>query len=170
MVSFNTNIKKFSKKGEKTGWTYIEIPSDIANKLFPGNKKSFRVKGKLDDYTIKQAALMPMGKGDFILALNSDMRKGTGKKYGDELSIKIEADRSEVKLSSELLECLEEESKALEHFYKLPPSHQKYYSRWIESAKTFETKSKRIAMAVNSLLKGYHYGEMIRESQGKPIK
>lgn len=167
MVSFISAIRKFSKKGEKTGWTYIEIPPELAQKLFPGNKKSFRVKGRLDNFKIEQAALMPMGKGVFILPLNSEMRKGTGKKEGDEINVRIEIDKSPVLLSEDLLECLEEEPKALEHFNKLPPSHQKYYSRWIQSAKTFETKSKRIAMAVNALIKGYHYGEMIRESKGR---
>lgn len=167
MISFTASIKKFSKNGEKTGWTYVEIPAELAQKLFPGNKKSFRVKGSLDNFEIVQVALMPMGKGSFILPLNSEMRKGTGKKAGDEIHVRIEIDKSPVLLSEELLECLEEEPKALEHFRKLPPSHQKYYSRWIQSAKTFDTKSKRIAMAVNALLKGYHYGEMIRESKGK---
>ena len=167
MVTFTAIIKKFSKKGEKTGWTYIELDAKLAQKLFPGNKKSFRVKGRLDNFKIAQVALMPMGKGSFILPLNSEMRKGTGKIAGDELNVSISIDNSEVKISGELLECLDEEPKALEQFYKLPPSHQKYYSRWIQSAKTFDTKSKRIAMAVNALLKGYHFGEMLRESKGR---
>ena len=38
----------------------------IANKLNPGVKKSYRVKGKLDDLAIEKTALIPMGKGDFI--------------------------------------------------------------------------------------------------------
>lgn len=167
MVSFISAIRKFSKKGEKTGWTYIEIPAESAQELFPGNKISFRVKGRLDNFKIEQVALMPMGKGSFILPLNSGMRKGTGKKAGDVLNVSIVLDNSPVLLSEELLECLEEEPKALEQFKKLPPSHQKYYSKWIQSTKTFDTKSKRIAMAVNALLKGYHYGEMIRESKGR---
>jgi hypothetical protein len=41
MVQFTTTIKQFGKQGEKTGWTYIEIPADIAEKLIPGNKKGF---------------------------------------------------------------------------------------------------------------------------------
>lgn len=43
-VQFTTTIHKFDKQGEKTGWTYFEIPADLAQKLKPGNKKSFRVK------------------------------------------------------------------------------------------------------------------------------
>ena len=80
MVSFTTTIHKFAQQGEKTGWTYIEIPVDIAEKLQPGNRKGFRVKGKLDNHKISNIALIPMGGGKFILTLNAALRKATGKK------------------------------------------------------------------------------------------
>ena len=82
MIEFTATLKQFSEQGEKTGWTYIEIPIDIAQQLKPGNKKSFRVRGKLDKYPIEHIALMPMGAGVFIMAVNADMRKGMGKKKG----------------------------------------------------------------------------------------
>ena len=44
MIKFTATILKFDKQGEKTGWTYIIIPSEMAQQLYPGNKKSFRVK------------------------------------------------------------------------------------------------------------------------------
>jgi len=134
-------------------------------KNFVETKKLFRVKGKLDEYEIKQVALIPMGKESFILPLNAEMRKGTCKKVGDVLNIIIEIDKSEIMLSPELLYCLEEEPVALKNFTKLPPSHQKYYSRWIESARTFDTKAKRIASARNALKSNLHYGEMIRSNK-----
>ena len=71
MITFNATIKKFGHQGEKTGWTYIEIPEAIAQQLMPDNKKSFRVKGKLDEYTFEGRSLVPTGGGDFILALNA---------------------------------------------------------------------------------------------------
>jgi hypothetical protein len=87
MVKFTTIILKFDKKGDKTGWTYIVIPANIALKLKPGNKKSFRVKGKLDSFLIAKTALLPMGKGEFILPLNTTIRKGIGKQAGAPLNI-----------------------------------------------------------------------------------
>ena len=42
MVCFSTIIKKFEEKGEKTGWTYIDIQAGIAQQLIPNNKKAFR--------------------------------------------------------------------------------------------------------------------------------
>lgn len=168
MVSFTTTILRFNEMGEKTGWTYIEVPAEYAEKLKPGNRKSFRVCGKLDDHAIKSVALMPMGEGDFIMPLNAEIRKGIGKRKGAKLSVKIEVDDSPIKLSDDLLDCLSDEPKALEFFQKLTPGHQKYFSNWIESAKTEPTKAKRIAMSVNALARGLHYGLMIREQKNGP--
>ena len=75
MICYQTIIKKFGAQGEKTGWTYIEVPAKIAQQIYPNTKKSFRVKGKLDALEISGMALIPMGEGDFILALKADVRK-----------------------------------------------------------------------------------------------
>ena len=44
MVRFTATIKRFAEQGEKTGWTYIDVPVALAEKLQPGNKKGFRVR------------------------------------------------------------------------------------------------------------------------------
>lgn len=162
MVKFSATIKQFAEQGEKTGWTYVEIPFDIADQLKPGNKKSFRVKGLLDAYPIKQVALMPMGGGNFIMAINAEMRKGIKKRKGAMLQLQLQEDKEKVKPSAVLLECLNDEPAAKTFFESLPYGHQNYFSKWIESAKTEETKTKRIAFAVDALSKKMDYGTMIR--------
>lgn len=162
MIKFTTTILKFDTKGEKTGWTYIVIPAEFAQQLKPNFKKSFRVKGKLDSHTIKQTALIPMGEGDFILPMNAAIRKATGKHKGSQLNVQLALDESDFLFSKEMMECLEDEPKALENFKKLSGSEQKYFSKWIDSAKTSDTKAKRILQMLNAMLKGYRYGEMIR--------
>lgn len=164
-ISFNTALQKFNEKGEKTGWTYIEVPADLAKKLKPGQKQSFRVKGKLDAYKIEQVALIPMGGGSFIMAVNATMRKGIGKKHGAMVKVELTCDDREIPLSSDFMSCLEDEPAALRYFQSLPKGHQKYFSQWIESAKTEATKTKRIALAVNALSRNMGYGEMIREDK-----
>src|SRR5436190_15359117 len=106
MIQFTTRILQFGQQGEKTGWHYIEIPADLAQKLKPGNKKSFRVKGKLDDHSIKGVALLPMGGGKFIMAVNAAMRKAIHKKKGAMLKIRLEADNKGYQLNKEFVECL----------------------------------------------------------------
>ena len=165
MVQFSTTLLQFKEQGEKTGWTYIEIPAKFAQQLKPGNKKSFRVKGKLDNYAIKSVALLPMGEGDFIMAVNATMRKGIGKRKGDKVKVQIAADDKLPELCAELLECLSDEPSAEEHFNSLPFSHRLYFSKWIESAKTTPTKSKRIAMSVNALARKWGFPEMLRAAK-----
>jgi len=167
MVIFTTIILKFGGQGEKTGWTYIEVPSDIAEKLKPGNKKSFRVKGKLDAHKIAGVALLPMGNGDFIIAVNAAMRKAIGKRKGAMLTAQLEVDNAPLKINKDFLECLNDEPAAVKHFNSLAKGHQNYFSKWIESAKTDQTKTRRIAMAVSALSRCLGFPEMLREHKAK---
>lgn len=167
MINYTTTILRFDKQGEKTGWTYIEVPVDIALLLKPGNKKSFRVKGKLDHFKISSVALLPMGGGNFIMALNASMRKGIGKKEGAMLSVSLEEDKTPFVFNDDFLLCLEDEPKAKEYFKTLAPSHQKYFSKWIEDAKTDATRTKRIAQALSALSIGYGFPEMLRALKSK---
>lgn len=148
--------------GEKTGWTYIDIPQTMAQQLKPGCKQSFRVKGKLNELTIQQQAIIPMGGGDFILPLKADLRRQLKVKQGDVLVVSLAEDTTEFVLSPELMECLEDAPAGLTFFKTLTGSHQKYFSNWINSAKAEATRAKRIAMAVNALERNMGYPEMIR--------
>lgn len=168
-VQFNTPILKFGSKGEKSGWTYIDIPADIAQKLKPGNKKEFKVKGKLDNYAIKRRSVMPRGDGNFIMPINAALRKEIGKRQGAMLRVQLEEDTSEFVFNNDFIECLRDDPEAQLFFKTLPGSHQRYFSKWIDSAKTEPTRVKRISMAVNALARKWGYAEMIRASQGKPL-
>ena len=165
MVQFTTIIKQFAEQGEKTGWTYIEVPNDIAEQLIPGNRKGFRVKGKLDNFIIRGIALLPMGGGNFILTLNARLRKGIRKKKGAMLEVKLQVDKEGYTLNEDFMACLEDEPAAKRHFFTLTGSHRNYFSKWIDSAKTEPTKTKRIAMAINALSKNWGYPEMIRNNR-----
>jgi hypothetical protein len=74
MLSFQATILKFSGKGEKTGWTYVEIPPGIILKLELKNKKGFRIRGFVDDIQIEKLSTYPVGGGNFILAINSGLK------------------------------------------------------------------------------------------------
>ena len=162
MVQFTATIKKFGSQGEKTGWTYIEVPAAVAEKLKPGSKKGFRVRGKLDNYNFSMIALLPMGGGDFIMTLNAATRKGIKKQKGATVQVKMEVDTNEIKPPEELMECLQDEPDALAYFNSITKGHQNYFTNWINSAKTDPTKAKRIAATINALKRNWDYGQMIR--------
>ena len=162
MVSYVTTILKFGQQGEKTGWTYIMIPSGLAQQIKPGNRKSFRVKGSLDQYPVKGVALLPMGEGNFIMPLNAAMRKGIRKQKGASLQVKLEIDTEEIRPPEDLIACLADEPEARKKFDSLSKGHQNYFVKWITSAKTDETKAKRIAYTIRFLSKGHNFPEMLR--------
>jgi hypothetical protein len=165
MISFNTVIQKFDQQGEKTGWTYIEVSRELIEKIKPGQKQSFRVKGKLDNYSISAIALLPMGDGHFIMPLNASMRKAVGKRKGAMLKVQLTEDKQGYIMNRDFMDCIKDDPAAKKFFSQLPGAHQRYFSKWIDTAKTEPTKVKRIMMAVNALAKGWGYTEMLRNSR-----
>ena len=81
--------------------------------------------------------------------------------HGAMVKIQLTEDRSEFVFNGDFMECLNDEPKALDFFKTLPGSHQRYFSKWIDSAKTEQTKAKRIAQAVNALAKKQGYPQML---------
>lgn len=165
MIQFTTTILKFGKQGEKTGWTYIEIPAGLAQQLKQGNKKEFKVKGKLNKHRISRVSLLPMGGGVFIMPLNAEMRKAIGKRQGAMLDVQLQEDKSEFVFNPDFMHCLNDDPSAKKFFEGLTGSHQRYFSKWIDSAKTEPTRIKRISMAVNALARNMGYGEMLRAAK-----
>ncbi|WCT11395.1 YdeI/OmpD-associated family protein [Mucilaginibacter jinjuensis] len=169
MIKFDTIIYQFAEQGEKTGWSYIIIPQDLALELKPGNKKSFRVKGFLDHFPIAGVALMPWGDGSFIMAINADMRKGIHKSKGATIAVQLEThDDYVVEMPEDLQECFDcEQPEALEFFNSLPRGHRDYFIKWINSAKTEPTRATRIANTINAAARRMGYSEMIRDLKAK---
>lgn len=163
MINFAAVLQKFGDKGEKTGWTYIEVPAKTAERLKENNKKSFRVKGKIDSHNITGIALIPMGNGSFILAVNAVMRKAIKKIHGAAVLVQLEEDKTPVKLSADLMVCLNDDPDAVKYFNTLPPSHRNWYSNWIKGAKTEITKAKRIAAVIKACTLKLTFSEMIRQ-------
>ena len=161
-VTLKTTLLKYGQNGEKTGWTYVDIPAELAEILKSGQRSSFRVKGLLDTYPLRQVALIPVGEGAFVLPVNANMRRIIRKEAGAMVQLSLEADDEPLAQSADLLTCLADAPDAHAHFDSLPPGHQRYYTKWIESAKTPQTKAKRIAQAITGFSLKMDYGDMIR--------
>lgn len=162
MVSFKALLQKFGSNGEKTGWTYFNIPAIIAQQLKPAYKKSFRVKGKIDNHQIKAVSLTPMGDGFFILAVNSEIRKSIKKIHGEMVEVQIEEDFEKLVPDRELIMCLKDEPLAYDYFKNLPPSHQNWFSNWVKIAKTETTIIKRISVIVKACSQKISFSDMMK--------
>ncbi len=165
MLSFKAPLLKFDRQGEKTGWTYIEVPIKVTEKLQPGRKTAYRVKGMMDDYSFEKVSLIPMGEGQFIIPVNAAMRKAIGKTKGAIVKISIDYDERQIELDPDFMQCLDDEPAAKDFFSTLTIGHRNYFSKWIESAKTPETKARRISQAVSGLANKWDYGQMIRANK-----
>lgn len=167
MPQFKSIIQKFTSKGEKTGWRYVDIPPDILTKLKLKNKKIFRIKGVIDDLKFERLACYPIGEGNFIIALDGQLRKELGKDEGAMVSIRFELDKAEALQSPELTACLEEDKVAKKQFDSLLLSHRNYFHRYVYTAKGAPTKAGRIVNVINAMYKKQDFGEMIRSLKKK---
>ncbi|MEQ7801061.1 YdeI/OmpD-associated family protein [Pedobacter sp. ASV1-7] len=167
MVTFKAEIERFAEMGEKSGWTYVFISQAIANEIKADCKKSFRVKGHLDQVEIEGVSLVPMGGGDFIMALNATLRKKLKKDLGAVVALELEEDKDfKIEMPEDLQLCLIDEPHLLKNFLKQPKSHQNWYINWLNSAKTEPTRTKRIVKIVSAMDKGWDFGTMMRD--GRP--
>jgi hypothetical protein len=162
VFSFTSIIQKFSSRGEKTGWTYVEIPPELVVKLQLPSKRGFRIKGIMDDVKFSRLSTYPVGGGNFIVAINRDLKKKLAKKEGALLRIKFQLDEKKAPQSPELLIALKEEKKALQVFRKQPFSHQNYFHRYVAAAKTKATRATRIVNIITAMYRGQDFGAMIR--------
>lgn len=81
------------------------------------------------------------------------------------VKVQLSEDKTEFVFNKDFIECLADEPNAGAFFKTLPGSHQRYFSKWIDDAKTEQTKTKRIAQAVTALSKKQNYAEMIRSNK-----
>ncbi|TSD62680.1 DUF1905 domain-containing protein [Inquilinus sp. KBS0705] len=167
MVDFNTIILQFGEFGDKTGWTYIEIPADIAQQILPGNKRAFRVMGFLDNYAVSGMSALPHGGGNFILALRKEVCKAIRKSKGAMLRVQLQHDKDfKIEMPADLQECFDfEQPEAYEYFSGLSKSHQGYFIKWINDAKTEQTRANRIVNTINAAARRMDYGMMLREQK-----
>jgi uncharacterized protein YdeI (YjbR/CyaY-like superfamily) len=85
------------------------------------------------------------------------------------ISVQLKEDNTPRIIPEWLTDCLDDEPEASGYFYGLNNSHQDYFIKWIESAKTETTKTKRLALCITAFTRKMSYGEMIRASRTENI-
>ena len=142
-------LQKFPGKG---GWTFAEIPDVLADKH--SQFGWVKVRGSIDGFEIKNYNLQPMGNGKLFLPVKAEIRKTIKKQAGDFVQVILYKDNTPLEIPEELLICLADEPKAHEKFQQLTEAQQKGITNWIYSAKTDETKAKRINATMDKILNG----------------
>ncbi len=146
-------LEKFSGKG---GWTYVSLPEIKPDRSVPFGW--VKVRGSIDDYELKHYKLMPKGNGEMFLPVRSEIREKIRKEAGDHVSVRLFLDRSDYVVPKEVLDCFENEPKALLNtFLAFSDSEKKAYIDWVLSANTDETKVKRISQMMSRLERGLKF-------------
>jgi hypothetical protein len=134
------------------GGAYVEVPFDV-EKAF-GSKRP-KVKATIDGIPYR-GTLVRMGTECHLLLILKSIRVQTGKTFGDEVHLTVEADTSlrVVELPEGLKRAFQSEKEAKAFFEKLSYTHQKEYVTWINDAKKEETRQARVIKTIEMLKKG----------------
>lgn len=168
MVTFSAEIERFESNGDKTGWSYVFVPQEIANQIKPDHRREFRVRGFLDQVKVNGMCMMPVKGDGFILPLKKELRRTLKKEEGHHLNIQLEFDADfKIEMPADLEICLAQEDGLLERFVAMTKSHQNYFINWLNTAKTEPTRTKRLVMIVNAIAHQWDFGMMIREGKAR---
>jgi len=154
LVSKEYLLQKFQGKG---GWTFAEIPEVQQDKHSPFGW--VKVRGSIDGFEFKNYRLQPMGNGRLFFPVKAEIRKAIKKQAGDFVKVILYKDDTPLEIPDELIICLTDEPNAYEKFVQLTEGEQKAFIEWIYSAKTDETKVKRIVTTIDKVLTGQKLNE-----------
>ena len=131
--------------------TVVVVPFDLKEAFGSGRPP---VRATVNGYTFR-TTLFTMG-GRALLGLNREVREAAGVEAGRKVSVQLERDAEprNVAVPRDLAAALEVDPAVRETFDELSYTHRKEYVRWIEDAKRDETRTRRIAKAVELLREG----------------
>ena len=138
---------------DESAFTHIVVPFD-AKAVFGKGRPPVRV--TLNGYEYR-STLAPYG-GLYYLPVNLAVRAGAKVRKGDRVSVVLEADEAPrtVKPPADLARALKVNPAAKARWEELSFTHRKEYAEAIEEAKKPETRTRRIAKAIEQLAGEYH--------------
>jgi hypothetical protein len=132
--------------------TGIEVPAEVIVALGKGKRPP--VTATVNGYSYR-TSVAAMG-GRFLMPVSAQVRQDAGVAAGDVVDVELELDETPrtVTVPDDLAEALAGDPAAGAAFARLSYSHQQRHVLAIESAKTPETRQRRIAKAVADLAQG----------------
>ena len=132
--------------------TGIEVPAAVVAKL--GSSKKPAVSVTIKGYTYR-STVASMG-GRFMLPVSAEVREAARVAANDKVDVDVELDTAprEITVPADFSRALTREPAARRFFERVSFSNKQRIVIAIESAKTTETRERRIAKAVSSLREG----------------
>jgi hypothetical protein len=146
-MRFRTTILQAGKTA-----TGIRVPDDIVEALGKGKRPPVRV--TINGFTYRSTVAV-MG-GDYMIGVSAENRAGAHVAGGDEVDVDLELDTTprDVMLPADFAAALDANPKARQTFDALSPSNKGWHVSSIESAKTDDTRVRRITKQVEALREG----------------
>jgi Bacteriocin-protection, YdeI or OmpD-Associated/Domain of unknown function (DUF1905) len=137
------------KSTDGGGGAYVIVPFDVEQTF---GKKRVPIKATIDGVAYR-GSLVRMGGPCHLLLILKEIRQQIGKGAGDEVDVILTEDTEPrvVQVPADLQKALRSAPEAKKFFTKLSYTHRREYVRWIEEANRRETRTKRIAQAVELL-------------------
>lgn len=132
--------------------TGIRVPAEVMSSF--GQSKRLAVRATINSYTYRSTVVV-MG-GEFKLPVSAEVRERAGIAANDEVDVDLEPDTEprEVAVPPDLADALGADADARRVFDGLSVSNRKRMVLSVETAKTAETRQKRITKAVSMLREG----------------
>ena len=147
---------------------YVDVPERVS-RAFALYSRAGRisVEGRLNDASIR-ATLIPAGQGRHRLYVNGGMRSAAGIGVGDAVSFELRATHPEtVRPPADIERFLRSINGAKAAFDALSPSHRQELLRYIDDARTSQTRQRRIQKTVEHALGTGTPGQ--RRERGGPL-
>ncbi|MFZ0339159.1 MAG: YdeI/OmpD-associated family protein [Terracidiphilus sp.] len=144
---------KLAAIGPGGAWTILPVPFNVAEVF--GTKARVPVAGTMNGFAFRNS-LMPEGDGTHRMMVGKELQAGAKARAGDVVSVVLKRDDEErtVDVPAGLTAALKKSKPAATFFAALSPSCKAEYAAWISSAKQAETRTNRVAKAVEMLTKG----------------
>jgi bacteriocin resistance YdeI/OmpD-like protein/uncharacterized protein DUF1905 len=135
--------------------TGIEVPPGLLEQLGAGKRPAVLV--TIGSYTYRSTVGVMGGRS--LIPVSADNRQQAGIAAGDDIDVALELDTAprHVELPADLAEALSNDDMARQFFEGLSASQKKWHVQSVESAKTPETRQRRIGKSM----------EMLRQRQAR---
>ncbi|MBV9646157.1 MAG: DUF1905 domain-containing protein [Candidatus Eremiobacteraeota bacterium] len=149
VIRFKARLFRDPKAAKNGSWALLTMPKSVSEKLAGMTK----VEGTINGHPFR-APLEPNADRGRCLRVNKAVREGAGADAGDTVSLAVLGPEPEAKVPPDLRGVLNASFEAKTLWNELTPLGRRDWVRWIESAKTPETRARRITRTVDQLSAG----------------
>ncbi|KAA9338180.1 DUF1905 domain-containing protein [Hymenobacter busanensis] len=134
------------------GGVFVIIPFNVAEVY--GTRGQVKVQATFDGFPYR-GSLAPMGDGQHLLGVPRQIRNAIEKTWGHTVTVALAKDTQPrvAEVSDDFARALTNAG-ARQKFEDLSYTHQKEFTRWVEAAKSTETRYERMKKAVEMILAG----------------